>query len=461
MKTFKNYINEINGLRFIYENLKLNSSIGRKFLLNQKFITDETILNNEFNNLSAIYNIVNTHPDIVKKICSILENINDIHSSINNLSKEHILDDIELFEIKKFSILCQKIINELSIINFDALTLHDLKDVINILDPENTGIPSFYIYSIYDSQLAELRKKQKEVKKNDLESSEKLRLKSEEIEDKIRKKLSYELSKYAIYLQTNLNNLSYLDVLIAKSIQANEFNLCKPSFSIHEIEYQKLFNPQVKCILNSQSKTFQPIDIKLVNQPVLITGANMSGKTVLLKTIALSQYMFQFGFFIPAGSAKISIFDEIMLNIGDSQSELNGLSSFAVEMLNINNIISEIKKTKKLLVIIDELARTTNPYEGKAIVSAFIEIMSKYNTTSIITTHYSIEDIYTRRLRVKGLTNINIEDKITVNNINDFMDYSLEEVFEENVPTEALKIAEILGLDEELVNNAKNKIHKL
>ena len=181
----------------------------------------------------------------------------------------------------------------------------------------------------------------------------------------------------------------------------------------------------------------------------------MSGKTVLLKTIALSQYLFQFGFYIPAKQAIIIPVEEVAVSIGDHHSEVNGLSSFADEILKINQIIHKVRKGKKLLVLIDELARTTNPEEGKALVSAFIRIMSEHKVMSLITTHYSGILSPTRKLRVKGLKTDQITENITPKTLNDYMDYSLVETQTDDVPMEALKIAEIFEVDAEFLNLAK------
>jgi DNA mismatch repair ATPase MutS len=440
----------------MYEDLKLNSSIGRKYILNQELITDEFILKVELGNLSAMYDFVINDQNAITltKVCDLLKQINDIHSTINNLHSRRILDDIELFEVKKFGILSQKITDELNYAGFDILLFHDLNNIIDILDPEQTRIPSFYIYSGYDERLAELRKIQDNLHDEEPFEIERVRLKCIEIEDEVREKLSHKLSKFSVELQKNLNNLGYLDVLIAKSVQAKEMTLCKPEISHDNIEFKGIFNPQIKHILNSRSKKYQPVDINLYNSPSLITGSNMSGKTVLLKTVVLAQYLFQFGFYIPAISAKMNIFDGIMFNIGDDQSELNGLSSFAVEMLKVNEIITTVKKGKNILVLVDELARTTNPEEGKALVSAFLEIMNEYNVCSIVTTHYGGVLSGARRLRVKGLI-LNDKEKVTVDNINDFMDYSLIEVTDDRVPAEAVRITEILGVDEEFIQKTK------
>lgn len=455
VKTLRNYINEVSGLRFIYENLKLNSGIGRNKLLNSVFLVKEFELKNAFGNLSETFDFVKDKKksDCLTKSTHLLYEINDINATIKNLQMSRVLDDIELFEIKKFSLISQQINKLLQASGFYIIMLHDLTDVIDILDPEKTGIPSFYIYSEYDEELARLRKLKNNT--NDPAASEKYRQECIDIEDKVRTDLSKKLTKFASLLSYNINQLANLDILIAKSVMAVEYGFCEPKISAEGTFYSGVFNPQIKEKLQQQNKDFQVIDIVINNNPTLITGANMSGKTVLLKTVALSQYLFQFGFFVPATKAEIKPVDEIILSVGDNQNEMNGLSSFAVEMLNINKIITEAKSGKKILALVDELARTTNPDEGKALVSAFAQMMTELKVSSLITTHYSGIKSGCRRLRVKGLKETAVTSKITVENINNFMDYSLEEVTDDKVPEEAIRIAEILGVDGELIEKTK------
>lgn len=95
-----------------------------------------------------------------------------------------------------------------------------------------------------------------------------------------------------------------------------------------------------------------------------------------------------------------------MISIGENTQNEEGLSSFANEILNINGIIKKVKQEGTYLVLIDELARTTNPQEGTALLKSIADILLKYMQTSVITTHYSgIGDRY-NMLRVKGLKKI-------------------------------------------------------
>lgn len=460
METLKKYIGENKGLGFIYENLKINSSAGRKKMLAQKFFTKEFELKMELETVDELIKCCK-HDGNSKQISLLqtkLSQLNDIHQSIINLTDSQTLDDVELFEIKNFCMVGQSIFRLLDEIEFDILPFFELNEVIEILDPEKSGIQSFYIYSAYDSDLARLRKEYEIAKQQgDDENAEKIRRQCIDIEDKIRARLSHQLKPSARKLDADYNQLAYFDCLLAKAILAIDLNLTKPEIADEKTVIKGAFNPLVKRLLNDKGEEFQAIDIEFSHMPNLITGANMSGKTVVLKTISLIQYMFQYGFFVPAKEARICLVDEIMQSIGDAQSEVNGLSSFAIEMLNIDRILKTAKEGRKILAVVDELARTTNPEEGKALVNAFIKVISKYNVFCLITTHYSGINSNCRRLIVKGLK-INDRSKITPQNINQYMDYSLVEIFDDRVPTEGLTIAEIFDVDKDFIEEAKKNM---
>ncbi len=276
-----------------------------------------------------------------------------------------------------------------------------------------------------------------------------------ELEDQIREKLSKQIHPYKKEINDALSNTAKLDILLAKAQQSIDMQLCKPEISSNTTCYVKIFNPQVKEVLQKEGKKFQAIDIDLEQGACLITGANMAGKSVILKTVALAQTLFQFGFYVPAEQARIAPVDEILLCMGDEQSELNGLSSYASEMLRVNTIIQEIKANKHALVLIDELARTTNPTEGKAIVNAMLEFLTDQKVRSLITSHYSGIKARCKKMRVKGFIKEYAKGQLTINNINECIDYSLIEDTHDSVPQEAMRIARMLGVDEELLDKAE------
>ena len=499
MANIKQHIEQQSAFKFMTDELTFSSAIGRKRMMHRQFYTNAFELKMELDIQEAVCEFAEKHHDtaVMAQLIEQLCHVNDISQSVVNLIDGNVLDDIQLFEVKKFSLISDKVSRILMENDFDWIPFHDLTVVIDTLDPDKNRLPQFHIYSSYKPELAEIR--QKIDQSTDADEIEKLKWEEAQMEDKIRTVLSKRLSIKALQIQQNLDQIGYLDLLLAHAEQIRKWQLCKPTIvednsksagccscsaeeeknipfgaskttiadedstqtgtneptiSDGNSSFTGLFNPLVKHSTGS----FQAIDIKLRHEPTLITGANMSGKTVLLKTIGLAQTMCQFGFFVPAASANFALVDDILFSIGDQQSEMNGLSSFAVEILNIDKIIKAVKEGQQILALVDELARTTNPEEGKALVSSFIQIMQQYHTDALITTHYGGLQSDCRRLRVKGLKIKNNENNITPENINRYMDYSLVETTQDDVPMEAISIAEIFNIDEELIMLAKNKL---
>lgn len=451
-------IHKQNGLRYIIELLQLQSSAGRQRMLQQPFISDVSALEKEFDLLAGMVERVKNYnfSAAIGAILQYLQELHDIQGTLNNLGRKAVLDDIELFEIKRFALLAVEIRKQLKILEYSGINVVDLTRVIEILDPEQNRSPHFFIYNAYDEVLAEKRKMRKAIKDQQSEEAVQIHQECIEIEDKIREKLSTDLGAYYADMSSAWQAVAELDFVLARARLAVDLELIEPQIGTEESLFTGLFYPQVKALLEQQKRHFQPWDIKLYNAPCIITGANMAGKTMLLKTIALNQYLFQFGFFVAAASAEIVPVEKIMTGIGDEQSELNGLSSFAAEMLNIQAIIAEARAGKKMLVLIDEPARTTNPHEGLAIANALIDLLELLKVRALITTHYSGLKTSCRKLRVKGLNIPPKNEVVTVANINQYMDYSLVEHQDDEVPREALQIAQILGIDKTLTDGARN-----
>ena len=205
----------------------------------------------------------------------------------------------------------------------------------------------------------------------------------------------------------------------------------------------------MKSILEKEKREYQKVDIDFGLKPLIIMGSNMGGKTIVLKTLAMCQYLLQFGFGVPATSADMMIYDEIFCLTTDDQSINKGLSSFAAEMKNIDAVIKSSRRDAKYcvstLALIDEPARTTNPSEGTALVSSLVKLLQDRAMSLVIVTHYNIKTYNNKCLRVKGL----IDGK---------MNYELVETHEGEVPHEALNIAETLGIDSQWIEMAKEII---
>lgn len=437
-------------MKYIIDNLNIRSGIGRHKLSELVFTSNVKQLEWQYDIVEALISLLDNSE--IDKVRIKLSQIRDIHTTIKNIRQRVVLNDIELFEIKSFCITC----DEIRLLIEDNLTLLKIPQqhhVINILDPEKKRVPTFYIYDEYSKELSDLRM---DIKKcfDETERSE-LIYKCDEIENSIRKSLSKELRTYITTIESSYGIIGELDLGLAKAEQAHSLGFCRPHVCGNKIEYKGLFNPQVKELLTKKNKTYQATDILLSEEATILTGANMTGKTVLMKTLALAQNMCQMGFFVPAYHASLPLFDGIELCIDDNQNELTGLSSYAAEILNIDRIVKRVKGGSYLLILIDELARTTNPEEGRAIVSAVATILSKYKNVSLISTHYSSLKTKVKRLRMKGLSTEKFNESISIDNINDFVDYSIIEDDGLSTTNQALLIAQILGVDSDIISLSK------
>ena len=430
------------GLRFILDELCTHSSYSRKLLLESTMMHDRESIEKSYSVLKEFYHVVenddnkNAIQTLQFKLCK----LKDINNTISRLSSSTVIDDIELYEVKSLAILSADVKNILEKLNLiNVIEIPTLDDVVKILDPDGLRIATFYIYDSYSEELAVLRKKLKE---KDFYQEE-IYNKVMEVEDAIRAKLSEALKPFVHDLCEALNALADVDLNLAKALQMKELGLCFPTISNDNVAtYKGIFHPEVKNILDKEKREYQKVDIQFGMKPVIIMGANMGGKTIVLKTLAMSQYLLQFGFGIPADSAEMMIYDEIFCLTTDDQSLNKGLSSFAAEMKNIDAVIKASHDDKKILALIDEPARSTNPTEGTALVSSLVKLIQDKAMSLIIVTHYNIKTYNNKCLRVKGLENGK-------------MNYELVETHEGEVPHEALNIAESLGVAPQWIQMAK------
>lgn len=434
------------GLDFIFNTLDIVSGLGKQMLKQIPFSKDKKYLEREYDILDYTLKLIKNNSKLYVELKRKLTDLKDITVIINRLEKGYVLDDIDFFEIKRFAMLSQNILKILDE-TIKVLSPKDLIKIIDILDPDKIRIESFYIYNSYSIELALIRKEMRESK------TEHLYEKEMELESKIRVKLGKKILDNINIVKESIKKLAYLDFVLAKANQTIQLELKRPNIS-EKIFLKGIFHPKIRFDLEKKNKKYQKIDIELDNKVTIVTGANMSGKTVTLKTLALIQEMAQRGFFIPIDSGEIFLVDEVLISIGENTQNEEGLSSFANEILNINGIIEKVKQEGTYLVLIDELARTTNPQEGTALLKSIADILLKYMQTSVITTHYSgIGDRY-NMLRVKGLKKNLDKTVINIKNIEEYIDYSLIEVKNDKIPEEALTIAKILSVDTEIINGA-------
>ena len=118
---------------------------------------------------------------------------------------------------------------------------------------------------------------------------------------------------------------------------------------------------------------------------VLLYGINSSGKSSLMKSIGIAVLMAQSGFFVSAAVMKFSIYNSLFTRIVSKDNLAKGLSTFAVEMLELKNIFN--RATVRSLVLGDEISHGTETLSGVAIVSSAIIKLARLRSLFLFATH--------------------------------------------------------------------------
>ncbi len=211
--------------------------------------------------------------------------------------------------------------------------------------------------------------------------------------------LSAEAGAYADTATESYNSLVELSLIFAKASLAYKMRATKPQINdTGLIELKSARHPLL------DPKTAVPTDISLGIDfdTLVITGPNTGGKTVSIKTIGLLTLMAMCGLMIPAEEgSRISIFNKVLVDIGDEQSIEQSLSTFSAHMTNIVSILKEANR--RSLVLIDELGAGTDPVEGAALAVAILERLREKGAKIASTTHYA--ELKEYALKTQGVEN--------------------------------------------------------
>jgi DNA mismatch repair protein MutS2 len=191
-----------------------------------------------------------------------------------------------------------------------------------------------------------------------------------------------------------------------------------------------------------------PLDLELDTEGrlLLVSGPNMGGKTVLLKTVGLTVALAHAALPVPCAEGSVlPELDELLVDLGDEQSVDRGLSTFAahLEML----AMMTVQAGPRTLLLCDELGAGTDPEEGAALGRALVERFATRGAWAVITTH--LGSLKMLAGEVPGVVNGSLEF--------DTASLSPRYRFLPGIPgaSHALTIAQRLGLDPEIVGRAR------
>ena len=411
------------------------------------------------------------------KLLLVFMTVKNVRPTAKKCREAH-LNEIELFELKRFLLKCDEMLplfNQIQpVLQLEGISLKDTSGALDLLDPEHNRVASFYIFDGYSQTLRTLRKEKRELEeqirrlpdgaeKEELQARRSRIAADEEHEEmRIRGELSEGLRPYIDDMLHNMEAIADIDLTVEKACLALRYGGTMPRFTENTLSMTDMINPQIADAVQGRGKTFTPVSIALEKGATVITGANMGGKSVALKTIALNILLIQCGFFPFAKNASAPLFDGMYIISEDLENIDRGLSSFGGEMVRFNQVVNQIESGFSFIML-DEFARGTNPDEGAAIVQSVTAYLNGKNAMTVLATHYdNVAQRGNAHYQVIGLKDLDVDKlqaeiaarggDVGVELISQHMNYGLYRVEgKQDCPRDALNICRLLGMKPEIL----------
>ncbi len=277
------------------------------------------------------------------------------------------------------------------------------------------------------------------------------------LEAELFNELREKITEHIDAIQKNSQLIAMLDCFVSLAEVAVENNYTCPIVDESDvIEIKDGRHPVVEKILPPGEK-FVPNSVYLdnsENQILIITGPNMSGKSVFLRQVGLIVLLAQVGSFVPASYARIGIVDRIFTRVGAEDNIAGGESTFLVEMHEMANILNNA--TSKSLILLDEVGRGTSTFDGISIAWAITEyIHEKIGAKTIFATHYhELNELAEIFLRIKNF-------KADVREVGDKVIFLHKIVPGYADHSYGIEVAKMAGLPKEVTERAKEILANL
>lgn len=282
-----------------------------------------------------------------------------------------------------------------------------------------------------------------------VEANNEIRILKGQEQDEINRiiaELSMECGDFKDSIIQSYEICSELNMYFAKANLAAKMNAVMPVIREDgKILLHKARHPLI------EAKKVVPIDVNIGYdfKTLIITGPNTGGKTVILKTVGLLTLMTMCGILIPVSDgSEISVFEHVLVDIGDQQSIEQSLSTFSSHMNRVIDILAQAND--KSLVLLDELGSGTDPVEGSALAISIIESLKNKGAEIITTTHYQELKMYA--IETSEVENASCEFDIKT------LQPTYNLIIGSPGKSNAFAISLKLGLEESIIDYAKNLI---
>ncbi|QJD97757.1 endonuclease MutS2 [Mucilaginibacter robiniae] len=269
---------------------------------------------------------------------------------------------------------------------------------------------------------------------------------------KILTQLTDELRPYVPLLLSYHGLLTKLDFVRAKALFAIDIEAEMPGVvSEAKIRLINARHPLLFLSFKKEQKIVVPLNMQIDEGVRIITvsGPNAGGKSVCMKTVGLLQMMVQAGLLIPAdANSTVGVFKQMFVDIGDDQSIESDLSTYSAHLSKMKHFVENA--SGKTLILIDEFGTGTDPQFGGPIAEAVLEALNQKKVKGMVTTHYSNLKIFSSN--TEGIENASML----------FDNVQMKPLYQLDIgkpgSSYAFEIAQKIGLPQNVLNLAKNKI---
>lgn len=146
-----------------------------------------------------------------------------------------------------------------------------------------------------------------------------------------------------------------------------------------------LFHPAITGAISNN------LEITRSKNIFFLTGANMAGKSTLMKSFGIAVYMAHMGFPVAAKSMEFTVQDGMYTSINVPDNISLGYSHFYAEVLRVKKVAVEVSLNKRLVVIFDELFKGTNVKDAFDATLAVTSALAKRRACSFMISTHIIE----------------------------------------------------------------------
>lgn len=462
----------VTGLQYILDRLEPRTPFGEALCRRPALYEDEGALKAELRRVQTLMEY-GALAELTAELEQPMMCIKDLSGSLRRCADGGALSLLELFEIKGLLLALGQIAGVYARhVELEGLRFSDSAPALALLDARGEGKRSFSIEDAATPELFRIRRQKRDVEaelyktQNDARRTE-LRLQRERIcaeedaaERAVCAALSESLRPYCGALLTDCAAVGRLDLLLRKAAMGRRWGAVTPQIRKGDVAFEQMVNPELSESVTGRGGRFVPVSITLSRGAAVITGANMGGKTVALKTLALNVLLAMAGYPVCAGRAALPMIGALRFLSGDAECAGQGLSSFGGEVVRLREAL-RLHRADALLLM-DEPARGTNPDEGASIVRGVVEYLNGRDGFAVVATHYDGVSAHAgRHYRIVGLRDMDaaaVRRELAASAgpgpeiIARHMDYGLYPCRPGDAcPREALDICRLLGMPEEVM----------